>query len=318
MKLREWNMVPALDDILSSRPAVTVIADDPASAALAQQAVTLAGGRVLSTSRWTDAAELIGSQSDVRLVLAETRDVPDETLAATIAAVAAAARAADARLMVALDGYQIDLVAGQLIDGVTSLMCAPTLAEGVAAAAVAFAEGDRKTLHDASSETTRLDRLNEEVARIAETLARLSPGDDAAPAAPGLIGAKTLAHGATLPAEANADASEIRRTIRSRRMRSEIFGIEGLFEDPAWDMLLDLYAARIEHRRVSVSSLCIAAAVAPTTALRWIGKLIEFGLLERQPDPFDRRRAFIVLTDRTATAMANYVAAVRQAGLAIA
>ncbi|MGJ3628472.1 hypothetical protein AB5I41_18845 [Sphingomonas sp. MMS24-JH45] len=38
-------------------------------------------------------------------------------------------------------------------------------------------------------------------------------------------------------------------------------------------MLLDLFAAELERARVSVSSLCIAAAVAPTTALRWIGRM---------------------------------------------
>jgi hypothetical protein len=42
---------------------------------------------------------------------------------------------------------------------------------------------------------------------------------------------------------------------------------EDLFADPGWDILLDLYAARQEGKQVSVSSLCIAAAVPPTTAL---------------------------------------------------
>ena len=101
-------------------------------------------------------------------------------------------------------------------------------------------------------------------------------------------------------------------------MRDDAFGLAGLFEDPAWDMLLDLFAAELERRRVSVSSLCIAAAVAPTTALRWIGKLIDAGLLERQPDAFDRRRAFMSLTARASGGMRSYLASTRRAGLAIA
>lgn len=68
-------------------------------------------------------------------------------------------------------------------------------------------------------------------------------------------------------------------------------------------MLLDLYAAHLEGTQVSVSSLCIAAAVAPTTALRWIGKMTEAGLFTRQPDPVDRRRAFMVLTERALEGM---------------
>jgi hypothetical protein len=43
-------------------------------------------------------------------------------------------------------------------------------------------------------------------------------------------------------------------------MREQFFGPD-LFADPAWDILLDLYAARLEQQRVAVSSLCIAAAV---------------------------------------------------------
>jgi hypothetical protein len=53
------------------------------------------------------------------------------------------------------------------------------------------------------------------------------------------------------------------------RLRSQHF-VPALFADPAWDILLDLAAARIDGRMVAVSSLCIAAAVPATTALRWI------------------------------------------------
>ena len=47
-----------------------------------------------------------------------------------------------------------------------------------------------------------------------------------------------------------------------------MFG-EGLFADPAWDIMLDLFAARIEGKDITVSSAGIAACVPPTTALRW-------------------------------------------------
>ena len=66
---------------------------------------------------------------------------------------------------------------------------------------------------------------------------------------------------------------------------------------------------------MSVSSLCIAAAVAPTTALRWIGKLTAIHLLDRAPDPDDRRRAFVALTADAANAMHRYVAALAEARL---
>ena len=61
-----------------------------------------------------------------------------------------------------------------------------------------------------------------------------------------------------------------------------------------------------------------ALALAPTTALRWIGKMVDAGLFVREPDPFDRRRAFMALSARAGEGMRAYFAAARRAGLAIA
>lgn len=103
------------------------------------------------------------------------------------------------------------------------------------------------------------------------------------------------------------DPRLVRRIISQRQLRARFF--EGdLFADPAWDILLDLAAARGEHTRVSVSSLCIAAGVPPTTALRWIAQMTEAALLCRVEDETDRRRAFIALTDKAADAIASYFA----------
>lgn len=99
----------------------------------------------------------------------------------------------------------------------------------------------------------------------------------------------------------------LRQIIHDRQARALFFDAS-LFADPAWDMLLDLTAARAEQARVSVTSLCIASGVPPTTALRWIGQLTDAGLLQRVADETDRRRAFIELTDRAADAMARYFA----------
>ena len=60
---------------------------------------------------------------------------------------------------------------------------------------------------------------------------------------------------------------------------------------------------------MSVTSLCIAAGVPPTTALRWIGQMLDLGLLVREQDDQDRRRAFIDLSEDGAAAMARYFAA---------
>jgi len=100
------------------------------------------------------------------------------------------------------------------------------------------------------------------------------------------------------------DPRLIRQIVRQRRLRAEFF--DGtLFADPAWDILLDLAAARAEHKRVSVTSLCIAAGVPVTTALRWIQQMTEMGLLTRLSDDRDRRRTFVSLSDLGASKIAK-------------
>jgi len=102
-----------------------------------------------------------------------------------------------------------------------------------------------------------------------------------------------------------ADAQRIRTIIRHRQNRAQFFKSE-LFADPAWDMLLDLAAARMEHIKVSVTSLCIASGVPDTTALRWISVMIDEGLFERVNDETDKRRVFIELTAKANRAVTQY------------
>ncbi len=90
-------------------------------------------------------------------------------------------------------------------------------------------------------------------------------------------------------------ASAARHYLKQRRRRDALFP-KCHFADPAWDLLLDLYVAGVEGRPVPVSSACIAAAVAASTALRWIGVLEKAGLVRRIADRQDGRRAFLTLS----------------------
>ena len=101
----------------------------------------------------------------------------------------------------------------------------------------------------------------------------------------------------------------VRQVIRARRMRARYFD-EELFADPAWDMLLDLLQAEIAQHRVPVSSLCIAAAVPATTALRWIKTMADAGLFNRRADPHDGRRVFVELSATASDAMRRYFGAI--------
>ena len=83
---------------------------------------------------------------------------------------------------------------------------------------------------------------------------------------------------------------------RDRRRRDQIFG-DGLFGEPSWDIMLDLYRAYERDERVSVTSACIAAACPSTTALRHLARLECAGLIERYPDTTDTRRVFVRLSE---------------------
>ena len=73
-----------------------------------------------------------------------------------------------------------------------------------------------------------------------------------------------------------------------RRERQQYFDND-LFGEPAWDILLILYWAEMEQLRLTVSNVCEAAHVPPTTALRWISKLEADGMILRAPHPYDGR-----------------------------
>jgi hypothetical protein len=110
---------------------------------------------------------------------------------------------------------------------------------------------------------------------------------------------------------ARVDAAFIRMLLRTRRLRAHFFRAD-LFADPVWDMLLDLLATRLEGKQVAVSSLCIAAAVPPTTALRWIGVLTESGMVVRVADRSDGRRVYIELAEPTAHALCAWLQEARR------
>ena len=78
-------------------------------------------------------------------------------------------------------------------------------------------------------------------------------------------------------------------------MRDQAFGA-GLFGEPAWDLLLDLYIAASETRPVSVIAASIAASVSTEDAARWLTLLEEHGLIERLYAGSEMSRAIVCLS----------------------
>ena len=209
----------------------------------------------------------------------------------------------------------IDQMPASVWQGCQALLSDPD--EVDLASAAAFALSARPgLLNDVSRDldAERLQRLADEVGRIARTLATMSASAQLPNGA-----VADMRHQFFAETESLIDmptAHDVRAMIRLRRLRDRFFD-SSLFADPAWDMLLDLMAARLERVQVAVSSLCIAAHVPPTTALRWIKLMTDNGLFERVADPGDGRRIFIRLSDASAAQMARLLQAVRPAGVAM-
>ena len=295
-------------------PRALVIAADEAAAGPARDGLEAAGARILAMLDPAAATEGLGDRVTPDLVLVEAEAFDDITLDALLPAIRALA-GRGVHVIAAIASAQIDVVSRYLLGGGAQILCAPDVAQRTLAVMLARSAGPTG-VRENGRDGERLRHLNDEIARIAETLARLAKGGAARPE--GLVSDRRPGYRASEVAPgATVEAKDVRDAIHSRRMRDD-FVAPGLFEDPAWDMLLDLFAAHLEGGRVSVSSLCIAAAVAPTTALRWIGRLAEAGLFERTPDPDDRRRAFIGLSDGARAAMCDYCTAAKRQGLPIA
>jgi DNA-binding MarR family transcriptional regulator len=194
----------------------------------------------------------------------------------------------------------IDPIVARIHQPMIQLLVDASATDRAAALALATAGArvvDCSELADISGEPSaaRLRQLSDEVSRIAATLARLSVGPGAAPEKPE-------------PPAGDAPSvslDTVRQVIRARRLRARFFD-EELFADPAWDMLLDLLQAEIAQHRVPVSSLCIAAAVPATTALRWIKSMTDAGLFKRRADPHDGRRVFVELSPNASVSLRRY------------
>ena len=256
-------------------------------------------------------APLFTDRSDILLI-----DCPlaEDAARIDLAQLARQAAARSAQMVVSTSMAALDSVFASLPGSDAQILVAPSRAERVIALARALPQAGNRVRELSDEDRLALLRLTEQVGQIAQKLEQLSAG-------PGPAESQAAAFRFEQTAQAD-DATDrliraarpslpdprlMRRIIRQRQLRARFF--EGdLFADPAWDMLLDLTAARAEHLRVSVTSLCIASGVPPTTALRWIGQMTDAGLLQRAEDEADRRRAFVTLTDKAADAMARLFA----------
>jgi hypothetical protein len=312
--------------IADPRPTALIIAAASDGAALAALAEA-AGARLLGQVTADEAHARLDAIAEVDLILVHAT-APCSVFHTLLPRLDHIAADGDAAVIVSADMACIDLAFAALGGNAAQLLCDPApldLAGAVALALQARETGPQFWDIGRESEAARLQRLSEEVGRLARTLDSLTrngrlhgatpePGADAPRVldrASEYIGEAAPSAAMSGPKTDGPRATQMRDLLRVRRQRDQYLPGD-LFADPAWDMMLDLMAARLAGERVSVSSLCIAAAVPPTTALRWIRQLTERGFFLRQADPADGRRIFIALSDEAAAAVSRWFAASRR------
>lgn len=101
---------------------------------------------------------------------------------------------------------------------------------------------------------------------------------------------------------------QIEWLLRLRRERSEMLG-QDLFADPAWDILLQLFAAKLRGRTMKLTDLVTDAP--PTTLARWAAVLEERGLVFGHLDPLIPSDLRIELSARGAVKMSKLLHSLR-------
>lgn len=272
-------------------PPIALFARNEAALARARDGLEAAGAAIVALDAdhprppaWVE----LGSAPDAideQLIVRLDRMAREEGLSAVVAAPREA----------------LDALASLVSSPGVELLIAPDAVERASAVAMLLAFAARPTRAHEAGRAPDLRELSEEVSRIAQALARLSDGKKG--------GVQDRSAPIPVATGAAVDAARVHAVIRERRLRGKFFD-PALFADPAWDMLLDLFSAELSKARVPISSLCAAAEVPPTTALRWIRGMTASGLFERHPDPSEARRVFIALSRQSSAAMAAYFAAV--------
>lgn len=82
---------------------------------------------------------------------------------------------------------------------------------------------------------------------------------------------------------------------RARDIRSDYFD-PILFTNPPWDIMLEVFRAALNERRISVSDLTRTLPIPATTALRWVDALVHSRLIRCSGSLFSSGVPHIELT----------------------
>lgn len=142
-----------------------------------------------------------------------------------------------------------------------------------------------------------------ELRQIATTLLEMADALEAEPMGPLFA----VPHRDRLRISTQEDLALQARQVRTRReLRRNHFDKE-LIGEPAWEMLLDLYLAKVESEQVTVSSICDRSHASQTTARRYLDLLKLKGLVDVFPFCTEKDDAPIELSSKGFHAISRYL-----------
>jgi hypothetical protein len=112
-----------------------------------------------------------------------------------------------------------------------------------------------------------------------------------------------------------ADHGEERATARAwaerfyaeRRRRDALFP-DGLFGEPAWDLLLAMFVAREKNQAMILCKAYKAAGITDTTGRRLLDRMEADGLITRRRAPRSRKMRIVELTELAVERLTDYLA----------
>ena len=113
----------------------------------------------------------------------------------------------------------------------------------------------------------------------------------------------------------NADLTGFARQILAGRKQRERYFDPMLFSNPAWDILLGLYVAEGEGRRLSLIECSTASTVPQGVALRWLAYFKQEEMVVEASDLPRPNKSVIRLTDETRMAVSAYLGSLFSLGL---
>jgi DNA-binding MarR family transcriptional regulator len=117
---------------------------------------------------------------------------------------------------------------------------------------------------------------------------------------------------ASEPTDRRGIAAFVDQEIRARSLRASIFH-DSIINDSSWPLVLHLFNAHLNDRKMRTKELYVESALPQTTVLRYLDHLEKCEVVRRDDDKSDSRVTLVSLTDSAAHWLAEYYSQIIEA-----